>query len=206
MTLWVTIISCSSSDRCTNSWIVLRETITLLTFSVLEVMDIWRRLIVSSPPPPDSKYTETSLFCRQWGIECDHSRYPEPLKKFEQRSFNNDFWWFWYWGDSQICARENWIHTKSSSPTTGIEHLRKISISRPHYLRMWNLVTSTDFGRLRMLNNFQRNSVNFEKKFRFRNGKLQRYHPLWLHSIPILSLFRSPHSPVSLQSDQTPIP
>jgi hypothetical protein len=37
---------------------------------------------------------------------------------------------------------------------------------------------------IRLLNNFQRNSVNFGTKFWFRNGKFQRYHPLWLHFIP----------------------
>jgi hypothetical protein len=60
----LTIRSCSSNQSWTNLWIILTETITLLTFSLLDAMEIPCRRIVSSLPRSDFKDTESNLFCQ----------------------------------------------------------------------------------------------------------------------------------------------
>jgi hypothetical protein len=58
----------------------------------------------------------------------------------------------------------------------------------------------------RLVNNFQRNSATFKKKFWLRNGKLEWSHPLPFHFIPSQLCPFLNHLTIEFRSDQTPIP
>jgi hypothetical protein len=61
--------------------IFLRETISFLTFSVLDNMRIIFRPIVSSLPLPNSKDTESNLLCQQWNVEGVYPHTTRVLQK-----------------------------------------------------------------------------------------------------------------------------